>query len=83
MDTDENKQKVITMLSDDKTYEKLKNNPTPKYKRKLVSIIKKLKEEDKITAEHYKFLYPNLQQRIYQECIVLLNSTSQTTLLDR
>ena len=57
MDTGEYEQKVITMLSDDKTWE-IEKDPTPKYKRKLVSIIKKLKEEDKITDEQYKYLYP-------------------------
>ena len=57
MDTGEYEQKVITMLLDDKTYEKLNKDPTPKYKRKLVSIIKKLKVEDKITDEQYKYLY--------------------------
>ena len=45
MDTDKYEQKVTTMLSDDKTYDKLKKDPTQKYKRKLVSIIRKLKEE--------------------------------------
>ena len=51
MDTDESEQKVTTMLSDDKTYEKLNIYPPPKCKRKLVSIIKKLKEEVKTTDE--------------------------------
>ena len=54
MDTGEYEQKV-------KTYEKLNKDPTPKYKRKLVSIIKKLKEEDKITDEQYKYLYPTAE----------------------
>ena len=61
MDTGEYEHKVKTMLSDDKTYEKLNKDPTPKYKRKLVSIIKKLKEEDKITDEQYKYLYPTAE----------------------
>ena len=43
------------------TYEKLNKDPTPKYKRKLVSIIKKLKEEDKITDEQYKYLSPTAE----------------------
>ena len=34
MDTDKYEQKVTTTLSDDKTYEKLNKDPTPKYKRK-------------------------------------------------
>ena len=61
MDTGEYEQKVKTMLSHDKTYEKLNKDPTPKYKTKLVSIIKKLKEEDKITDEQYKYLYPTAE----------------------
>ena len=56
MDTGEHEQKVITMLSDDKTYEKLNKDPTPKSQRKLVFIIKRLKEEDNITDEQYKYL---------------------------
>ena len=58
MDMDEYEQKVTTMLSDDKTYQKLKKDPAPKYKRKLVSIIKKPKKDDKIIEEQYKYLYP-------------------------
>ena len=34
MGTDKYEQKVTTTLSDDKTYEKLNKDPTPKYKRK-------------------------------------------------
>ena len=40
--------KVKTMLSDEKTYEKLKGDPTGSYKRKLVGILQRLKEESKI-----------------------------------
>ena len=58
MDTGEYEQKVTTVLSDHKTYDKLKKDPTQKYKRQLVSIIRKLKEDDKITEEQYKYLYP-------------------------
>ena len=57
MDTAEYGQKVTIMLSD-KTYEKLKKDTRPKYKRTSVSIIKKMKEDDKITSEQYKCLYP-------------------------
>ena len=35
MGTGEYEQKVKTMLSDNKTYEKLNKDPTPKYKRQL------------------------------------------------
>ena len=45
METDKYEQTVITMLSDDNTYEKLNKHPTTKYKKKLISIINKLKDE--------------------------------------
>ena len=48
------------MLSDDKTYQKLKKDPMQKYKKQLVSIIRKFKEDDKITEEQYKYLYPTV-----------------------
>ncbi|XP_072048938.1 uncharacterized protein [Amphiura filiformis] len=38
-------EKVNTMLGDKKTYEELPNDPTAKYKRKLVSALSKLKKE--------------------------------------
>ena len=47
MDTETYEQTVITMLSDDNTYEKLNKHPTTKYKKKLISIINKLKDEGK------------------------------------
>ena len=40
VDTDEYEQKVTTVLSDDKTYEKLKKDPTQKYKE-TVSVHRK------------------------------------------
>ena len=68
-DTDEYEQKVTSRLSDDKTYEKLNKDPNPKYNRKLVSIIKKLIDEDKVTDEQY--LYPTAEYvpRMVQENI--------------
>ena len=50
MDTGEYEQKVTTMLSDNKMYEKLKKDPTQKYKRQLVSIIRKFKKMTKPTT---------------------------------
>ena len=61
MDTAEYEQKVTTVLSDDKTYEKLKKDPTQKYKRQLVSIIRKFKGDDKITEERCKYLCPTAE----------------------
>ena len=41
-----------------KVYEKLSKNPTPKYKRKIVDILKRLKSEDKIDEGQYRLLCP-------------------------
>ena len=51
-------EKVHEMLKDERTYEKLKVDPTPKYKRKLTSILARLKKENKIDEKQYKLLYP-------------------------
>ncbi|XP_072022972.1 uncharacterized protein [Amphiura filiformis] len=56
--TDEYEEKVNTLLSDKKTYEKLKGDPTGSYKRKLVGILQRLKKEEKIDDGQYKLLYP-------------------------
>ena len=58
VDREEYKQKVHNMLSDEKTYTKLKSNPTQKFKRQLVSILSRLKKEGKIEESDYKYLYP-------------------------
>jgi len=49
MDTAEYEEKVKEVLSDEKVYEVLKKDPTAVYKRQLVSILTRLKEENKIT----------------------------------
>ncbi|XP_072046597.1 uncharacterized protein [Amphiura filiformis] len=51
-------EKVHDMLKDERTYEKLKAEPTLKYKRKLTSILARLKKENKIDEKQYKLLYP-------------------------
>ncbi len=55
------------MLGDPHTYQKLKSDPTSKYKRKLVAILARLKKEEKITKAHYEYLYPTSETvpRIY------------------
>ncbi|XP_014676727.1 PREDICTED: uncharacterized protein LOC106816618 [Priapulus caudatus] len=67
VDKDDYEKQVNTMLSDVKTYGKLKKDPTTKYKSKLVAILQRLKREDKITEAQYKFLYPTAENvpRIY------------------
>ncbi|XP_072041861.1 uncharacterized protein [Amphiura filiformis] len=59
--------KVETMLSDTKTYEKLKKDPTPTYKRKLIGMLQKLKAEKKIEEGQYRLLYPTAENtpRLY------------------
>ncbi|XP_072020328.1 uncharacterized protein [Amphiura filiformis] len=47
-------EKVNTMLGDKKTYEELPNDPTVKYKRKLVYALSKLKKEVGNTQHHVK-----------------------------
>ena len=61
MDTAEYEEKVKEMLSDEKVYEVLKEDPTAVYKRKLVSFLTRLKEENKITEGQYKMLYPTME----------------------
>ena len=55
MNIDEYLQNVITFLSDNKMYEKLKKDPTQKYKKPLVSIIRTQ------TEELHKYLYPTVE----------------------
>ena len=61
MDTVDYEQKVNTIWNDERTYEKLKKDPTPKYKRKLVGMLQNKKKENKITDDQYdqyKELFP-------------------------
>ena len=53
MDTEEYEKKVREMLSDEKTYSKLNSDPTPKYRKKLVAILDRLKSEKKITSKQH------------------------------
>jgi len=51
-----------------KRYEVLKKDPTTAYKRKLVSILTRLKEENKITKGQYKMLYPTTENTPRMYC---------------
>jgi len=51
-------EKVNTMLSDEKTYQKLVKDSTPGYKKKLVALLSRFKQKKKITEAQYKHLYP-------------------------
>ena len=67
MDTTDYDEKVNNMLADKKTYEELSDDPTPRYKRKLVVKLTKLKKKGKITEMKYKQLYPTAENipRLY------------------
>ena len=54
--------KVTTLLSDTKTYEKLKSDPTQKYKKELSEYLKQLRDNDKaIDWKLWKELYPTTE----------------------
>ena len=73
LDTQSYKDKVSGMLNDTKTYEVLPNDPTASYKRKLVSLLKPLKDQGKISQRLYEHLYPTAENipRLY--CIPKLH----------
>ena len=58
MDVEEYEKKVRDMSGDEKTYTKLSSDPTPKYGKKLLSILDRMKSEGKITAKQYQHLTP-------------------------
>jgi len=58
MDTEDYESKVKEMLDDKRTYEILKSDPTPKYKKELIGKLSRLKKEGKITQQDYDWLYP-------------------------
>ena len=58
MDKKDYEKKVKDMLSDERTYLKLDNDPTLKYRKKLVSILDKMRSEKKITTKQYQHLNP-------------------------
>jgi hypothetical protein len=55
-------EKCQDLLKDEKTYVKLKVDPTNKYKKDLVSILKDLKDRDVTTPALHKKLYPTCDQ---------------------
>ena len=67
IDVSEYEEKINEMLSDERTYEKLTSDPTQRYKRELVTILSRLKKENKIDKAQYDLLYPTAENvpRIY------------------
>ena len=67
LDVSTYEEKVSSMLADKKTYAELPKDPTAKYKRQLISILSRLKKEEKISEWKYKQLYPTAENvpRLY------------------
>ena len=62
METREYQDKMKEMLNDEATYEKLKKDPTKKYKAELIRMVNSLEKEGKITKDQYWYLYPTLEK---------------------
>ena len=58
MDRDEYNNKAKELLEDKKTYKEISTDPTNKLKTKLVSLLKKIKEDGGINDQLYKKMYP-------------------------
>ncbi len=67
LDTSEYDDKLECMLKDTSTYEELRDDPTPRFKKKLVNILKRLVREEKIGPQDKDFLFPTAEivPRIY------------------
>jgi hypothetical protein len=62
LDKEEYISKCHDLLGDNRTYKKLKSDPTEKYKRELISTLRKLKESCNIPYDIYKRMYPTNDQ---------------------
>ena len=62
MNKSEYEEKCEQLLKDEKTYKKLKGDPTRKYKTELGNVLKELKDSKKITPVLHKKLYPTVDQ---------------------
>ena len=75
MDTQEYEEKVLAMLSDRKTYEVLKSDPTSRYKKELISKLTRLREEEKISQKDYEWLYPTAENIPRMYCTPKIHKT--------
>uniref|UniRef100_A0A674PCU4 Uncharacterized protein n=1 Tax=Takifugu rubripes TaxID=31033 RepID=A0A674PCU4_TAKRU len=50
--------KILSLLTDTATYEKLKRDPTSSYKKKVVDLLQKLEKDKAIDRPQYYRLYP-------------------------
>ena len=60
MDKQEYESKVKAMLDDEKMYVKLDKDPTPQYKKKLVSILSRLKNEEETESQQVQGSIPDI-----------------------
>lgn len=58
LDTEEYVQKCNALLDDTNTYSKLKRDPTQKYKKQLIELLKQLKGKGSLDDSLYRRLYP-------------------------
>ena len=58
MDRSDYEHKIDELLSDSKTYEKLKSDPTPAYSSKAKKVLKNIENSGAISREEYLKLYP-------------------------
>ena len=58
MDKPEYTSKAHVLLEDEKTYQDIKNDPTNKYKKRLINLLKQIKAEGGINDTLYKKMYP-------------------------
>ena len=61
MDKPEYTSKAQVLLEDGKTYQEIKFDPTNKYKKRLINLLKKMKAEGGTIDTLYKKMYPKEQ----------------------
>ena len=79
MDKMEYNSKYLKMVSNTKVYQKLKSDPTPVFKWKLIAILTRQKDEEKITQAHDYHHCPTSDMtprlygspKVHKECIPL------------
>ena len=62
MDRSDYENKIKNILSDTKTYEPLKKDPTTTFKNKLINTLKEWKKEGRISQNLYRQIYPTSDQ---------------------
>jgi hypothetical protein len=62
LDKDEYRSKMLELLNDETTYQKLKSDPTLKYKRELVALLQSWQRAEPIPMPLYYKIYPNTEE---------------------